>query len=88
MNSNERSALDRAMKIIGNQSVIADYIGVSRQAVSLWKENGIPANRIIPICRLTNWKVRPHELNNALYPDKKWLPLSANGQREQRGHDT
>lgn len=43
--------------------------GVSREAVRKWIRDGIPAERVIPFCESTGWKVTPHEVRPDLYPN-------------------
>lgn len=47
----------------------AAAIGVSREAVRKWVRDGVPAERVIPICEATRWKVTPHVLRPDLYPN-------------------
>ncbi|MHB3528257.1 transcriptional regulator, partial [Klebsiella pneumoniae] len=29
----------------------------------------VPANRVIPLCRVLNWSVTPHEMREDIYPN-------------------
>ena len=42
-------SLDTAIKIAGNQSKLADILGVSDMVVSHWKRRGVPPERCVQI---------------------------------------
>ncbi|HIA2903843.1 TPA: transcriptional regulator [Escherichia coli] len=56
---------------IMNQSEIAKHLGVKSQAVSGWLNftGVIPADRVIPLSRVLDWQVTPHELRPDIYPN-------------------
>lgn len=58
------SALDRAIAIAGGTAALANWIGVTSQAISQWKR--IPPGRVIAIERATG--VSRHDLRPDLYP--------------------
>lgn len=71
-------AIDKAAEILGSQTALAALLGVSKGAVSQWKEPGrkIPAEYCPLIERATNGVVRCEELR----PDMAWDVL-----REKQG---
>lgn len=46
----------------GRATKVAEHFGVSAQAVSLWRTNGVPRDRIIPMRDLTDGAVTLEEL--------------------------
>lgn len=51
--------------------------GVTRQAIQKWMREGVPAERVLPFCEKTVWKVTPHMLRPDLYPNPSdAIPLS------------
>ncbi len=63
-------AIERAAEVLGSQTALADLCGVSKGAVSQWKEPGrrVPAEYCPLIERATDGKVRCEELR----PDVAW----------------
>lgn len=63
-------AIDRAAEVLGSQTALADLLGVSKGAVSQWKDSGrrVPAEYCPLIERATNGKVRCEDLR----PDVAW----------------
>jgi len=51
-----------------SQQEIAIHMGTKQQNVSRWINGRIPAERVIPLCKLLSWKVIPHELRPDLHP--------------------
>lgn len=51
------------------QTEIAKQLGTTSQAVSLWLNSSVPANRVIPLCKVLNWKITPHEIRSDIYPN-------------------
>ncbi|MNG58412.1 hypothetical protein D3C81_16070 [compost metagenome] len=65
------SALDKAIRIAGNASKLAEQLGISSMAVSHWKnryKGVVPSDHVLPIFYLTG--VTPHELRPDLYPNQ------------------
>ncbi|ENQ6470147.1 TPA: helix-turn-helix domain-containing protein [Klebsiella pneumoniae] len=52
-----------------SQTEIAVALGTKPQTVSLWLSGQVPANRVIPLCRVLNWSVTPHEMREDIYPN-------------------
>jgi DNA-binding transcriptional regulator YdaS (Cro superfamily) len=66
-------AIERAAQILGSQSALADLCGVSKGAVSQWKEVGrrVPAEYCPLIEGATGGEVRCEDLR----PDMNWFVL-------------
>lgn len=66
-------AIDRAAEILGSQNALAELCGVSKGAVSQWKDPGrrVPAEYCPLIERATNGQVRCEDLR----PDIAWVVL-------------
>ena len=67
------SGLERAIKAAGGLTPLADRMKVLPQVVNNWRRRGIPAARVLEICKATEdangiAAVRPHELRPDLYP--------------------
>ena len=62
--------LDRAVKMVGPQALLASALGVTKSAIGQWKEEGrrVPAEHCPVIERLTAGAVRCEELR----PDIEW----------------
>ncbi|HHI2551387.1 TPA: transcriptional regulator [Klebsiella aerogenes] len=61
------SGLTTAIERSGSAKNLADKIGITKQAISLWHRMGIPAARVLQIFNATG--VTPHELRPDLYPN-------------------
>ncbi|MDQ2128006.1 MULTISPECIES: transcriptional regulator [Leclercia] len=61
------TGIENAILRSGSASALGALIGVSKMAVSLWRRNGIPAERVLPVFEATG--VTPHELRPDLYPN-------------------
>ncbi|WP_312273430.1 YdaS family helix-turn-helix protein [Pseudescherichia sp.] len=49
---------------------IGAQLGISSQAVSKWMSQGkVPAGRVVPLCKVLNWAVTPHEIDPGAYPN-------------------
>ena len=64
------SPLDRAAKVMGTQAALAEKLGVTAQAVTNWRRNGVPAERVLDIERVTG--VPRHELRPDIYPPDEY----------------
>ena len=60
-----RKAIDLAG---GTHASLGALLGISGEAVRKFTHKGVPAERVIPICEIVNWKVTPHELRPDIYP--------------------
>lgn len=58
----EKHPVDRASDVLGGASKLAALLGVSAQAISNWKERGVPIERCVAIERLTEKTVTRREL--------------------------
>ncbi|EPK7283707.1 TPA: transcriptional regulator [Citrobacter farmeri] len=61
------TGIENAIHTFGSASALGAAIGVSKMAVSLWRKNGVPADRVLSIFNATG--VTPHELRPDLYPN-------------------
>ncbi|MCK6670788.1 helix-turn-helix domain-containing protein [Enterobacter roggenkampii] len=61
------TGIDIAIIKCGSARALGALIGVSKMAISLWRRNGIPAGRVLPVFNATG--VTPHELRPDLYPN-------------------
>ena len=53
-----------------SQVGIGECFGISSQAVGKWLRKGkVPHARILPLCRILEWKVTPHEIDPSAYPN-------------------
>lgn len=66
----QKTIVENACKAAGGQPSLAKLLGISEQAVSKWKRNGVPAERVLEIERLTEKRVTRHELRPDLYPEQ------------------
>jgi DNA-binding transcriptional regulator YdaS (Cro superfamily) len=71
MKRKRMSALDRAAAIAGSWANLANFIGVSPQAISQWKR--VPSARVIAVERATG--VSRHDLRPDLYPREEPAPI-------------
>lgn len=62
-----RKALKKAILIIGGAAQLGRELGISRQAVIMWKI--CPVRRVLDIERLTKNQVTKHQLRPDIYPD-------------------
>ena len=61
--------LDKALKLAGGPTAVINAFGYrSTMTISQWRKRGIPAERVIPLSRLTGWHITPHMIAPALYP--------------------
>jgi DNA-binding transcriptional regulator YdaS (Cro superfamily) len=51
---------------VGGVVSLSSRLGLSRGAVSNWKR--VPAEHVIQVSGLTEWKITPHQLRPDLYP--------------------
>ncbi|QIP56854.1 transcriptional regulator [Hafnia alvei] len=61
--------LKQRIGVIKSQTDIASELGTKPQAVSLWFNSQVPANRVIPLCGVLGWEVTPHQVRPDLYPN-------------------
>lgn len=62
-----RAQTKKLIRSIGGPSAVADAIGVTKQAVSLWRK--VPNRRVLEVCRFCNFAVTPHQFRPDLYPN-------------------
>jgi DNA-binding transcriptional regulator YdaS (Cro superfamily) len=61
------TGIENAIRQSGSASALGLAVGVTKMAVSLWRRNGVPAERVIQVYKVTG--VTPHELRPDLYPN-------------------
>ena len=65
------SALKDAVELVGGQTALAKYFGISPQSVQQWViQDRAPANRVIGIEAATSGQVTRHLLRPDLYPEE------------------
>ena len=66
----ETAALEKAIKIVGSQTALAEACGVKQQHVSYWLHEAkrIPAEQVLSIERATGHQVSRHDLRPDIYP--------------------
>lgn len=64
--------MEKILEILGpgGVSAIARHFGLKPWAVSMWRRNGVPAERVIPLCQFMDWLVVPHDVRPDLYPER------------------
>ena len=75
------TALDRAIKIVGNRSALARSLGITPWAVAKWDRNCPPQSRCLDIEQATGGQVTAEELRpdvNWVYVRKQQKPPSGN----------
>ncbi len=50
---------------------ISEYFGITAPAIFQWRKNGIPANRIIGIEKLTKGKITRHQIRPDVFGRRK-----------------
>lgn len=60
-----QAALQRAIKIVGDQTALAKSLGVSPQAVCQWDQ--VPPRRVLKIEELCQGKITRHDLRPDIY---------------------
>lgn len=66
-----KTALEKAVEIVGGQTNLALHINVTQAHVWGWinRSSGkVPGEYCIDIARATAWKITPHELRPDIYP--------------------
>lgn len=61
------NAIDRAIDLLGNQTKLAEALGVSPMAVTQWKRRGVPAERCVPIEEATSGEVTRYDLRPDIF---------------------
>lgn len=59
--------LDRAIEYFGGQAALAEKLGLTKMAITQWKERKVPLERAIEIEKLTNNKVTRHDLRPDIF---------------------
>ena len=56
---------------LGGYAKTGRYFGISRSAAHQWTRRGVPANRVLALCRLADFKVTPVEIRPDVF-DGHW----------------
>jgi len=60
--------IEKAIRLAGGISELANQSGVSYQAVQQWRDKGVvPARRCVAVSKATNGSVLVHELNPEVF---------------------
>lgn len=59
-----KNPIDRASDVLGGAAKLAALLGVSAQAISNWKERGVPIERCLAIERFTEGAVTRKDLRS------------------------
>lgn len=73
----EGNPIDLASAAVGGASELAKLLGVSAQAISNWKERGVPIDRCVAIERATGGLVTRKDLRDdwqAIWPELEASP--------------
>lgn len=62
-------SIKKAIELAGGVGALADLVKVKYQAIQRWRDEGIPADRVLSVCAAVDWAVTPHELAPHLYPN-------------------
>ena len=62
----DTTPLEQIIEWAGSQTALANMLGVTRGAVSQWRDSGIPANRAVQIERLTAGKFKAAKIARPL----------------------
>ena len=69
---NKENITERAIRAVGVPSSVSRLFGFnSPQSVFNWiKNNKVPAQRVIQLCKMGGWEISPHQLRPDLYPNE------------------
>lgn len=56
------------IKTAGGAAAVASLFNITPQAVGLWYSNGVPAEKVLPLCGHCYYRVTPHQLRPDIYP--------------------
>lgn len=56
------------IKKAGGREAVGRIFSISGQAVGLWYVDGVPGERVLPLCRAVDFKVTPHQLRPDMWP--------------------
>ena len=54
---------------LGGYAKTARFFGLTRSAIHQWGKRGVPANRVLALCRLADYKVTPVQLRPDVFDD-------------------
>ena len=70
----------RAVTLLGGYIEAAEKLGeltgrrYTRHAVRKWFQSRLPADVVVPMVRLLEGEMTPHDLRPDIYPDPSWMP--------------
>ena len=64
-----KAAASLVISALGGYAKTARYFGLTRSAIHQWKKRGVPANRVLTLCRLADYKVTPVQLRPDVFDD-------------------
>ena len=74
------NATEKAISLVGTQTILAKAIGTTQQTVSIWVKTKLSAEFVIKVAEQVDYQVTPHELRPDLYPHPDdGLPLDKRG---------
>lgn len=65
---NNKTLVERICKVVGGHRRLAVLLNISEQAISKWKRNGIPVERVLAIEEATNEQITRQEMRPDIYP--------------------
>ncbi|WP_208455954.1 Cro/CI family transcriptional regulator [Burkholderia vietnamiensis] len=72
LNGGNVSLIKDAVTAAGGATAVAAAFGISRISIYEWIDKGrVPEPRVLRLAELTNWKITPHQLAPALYPNPR-----------------
>jgi len=77
----QKHPIDRAADALGGTAKLAAALGVTVQAISNWKERGVPIERCVAIEQATNGTVTRRELRS------DWLDIWPELERRDKARD-
>lgn len=67
---------ERLCRLVGSSAELARVLGVSRQAVSKWRQK-IPLERVPDLVRASKWQMTPHDFRPDFFPPGFMFPAEA-----------
>ncbi len=62
------NSIDKAIKLAGSQTALAEKIGTKQQNVSQWAKSRVSPEFVLGVAKAVNFQVTPHELRPDIYP--------------------
>ena len=78
MTDSRFTELANAIELAGGPVKLSLALGLHKTAVYKW--GYCPPPQVIPVCKLIDWKVTPHQLRHDIYPNESdGMPVSSGG---------